>query len=139
MAGSMGVPTHPYLLLALPDDPPSREVVRLHIEEADERIAISGAVDLEPLDLRTLICAPIKGQTIAGKVLELPAEHFLWREARRLVAACDHHFAPVHSQRDVLRMNAEGCAPLGCLGRKRIGREFGKEHHGCRLMAGPTA
>ena len=34
---------------------------------------------------------------------------------------------------------AEGLAPIGGLGRERIGRELGKEHHGCRLMAGPTA
>lgn len=38
----------------------------------------------EPLDLRTLICAPIKGQTTADKLLELPAKHFLRREAHRL-------------------------------------------------------
>lgn len=80
----MGLPTHHYLLLALPDDPPSRDVVRLHVEEADEKIAINGAVASEPLDLRTLICAPIKGQTTADKLLELPARHFLWREAHRL-------------------------------------------------------
>lgn len=35
--------------------------------------------------------------------------------------------------------DAEGFASLCGLGRKRIGCEFGKEHHGCRLMAGPTA
>ena len=87
MAESMGLPTHPYLLLALPNDPPSREVVRLRVKEADERIAINGAPGSEPFDLRTLICAPIKGQTTAGKVVELPAGHFLWREGRRLTGS----------------------------------------------------
>lgn len=84
MAAGMNLPTHPYLLLALPNEPPSREVVQLRVEETDEEIAIGGTEPSGPLDLRTLICAPMKGPTTAGKVLELPPRHPLWREARRL-------------------------------------------------------
>ncbi|MCP1550736.1 hypothetical protein J2W76_003981 [Methylorubrum zatmanii] len=72
------------MLLALPDDPPSREVVRLSVGESDGQIEIGGTDHPESFDLRTLICAPIKGQTTMGKVLALPPRHPLWREARRL-------------------------------------------------------
>ncbi|SOR28673.1 protein of unknown function [Methylorubrum extorquens] len=47
--------------------------------------------------------------------------------------------AEIAARRRVRTQGAEGFPPLSGLGREQIGRKFGKEHHGCRLMAGPTA
>lgn len=83
----MSVPLHPFVLLALPGQGPSREVGEVRATELADAFTFQGEAGAETIALGTFVCAPIRGVRTAGKAAELSPDHELWQLSRRMTGA----------------------------------------------------